>query len=217
MKGGPRVAVDVVIFTIDDGALKALLVQPKTGPYARHWAFPGGLLRPGEDLEHAARRQLREQTGIQRVYLEQLQTFGSPQRDRNAHVVSVAYFALLPQPGETPSPQSKYAGVRWSPLRRLPPLAYDHNDVATYALQRLRSKLGYTNIVYGLLPRAFTLGDLQHVYEIILGKQLDRRNFRKKLLASKLLRKAAGLRRGPHRPAQLYSFVRRAPTYVALL
>jgi len=217
MARSPRVAVDVVIFTIDDGCLKALLVEVKAGPFAGRWAFPGGLVRAGDAPETTAARELLAQTGLHDVYLEQLRTFGEPDRDPQTHVVSVAFFALVSGKGESLGSSSKYSRLHWSPLASLPKLAYDHNAMATYALRRLQAKLEYTNIVYSLLPREITLGELQEIYEIILGRALDRRNFRKKILALGLLRPLRRVRRGPHRPAQLYTFTHRQPMNVQML
>ena len=217
MDTAPRVAVDVVIFTIDAGELKALLVEVKAGPFAGRWAFPGGLVPAGEAPEITATRELQAQTGIRDVYLEQLRTFGDPSRDPHAHVVSVAHFALVAGKGEAQAGHRKYGRVQWLPVRALPSLAYDHNAIAQYALGRLQAKLGYTNIVYSLLPQEFTLSQMQAVYEIILDHALDRRNFRKKILALGLLRPLHRERRGPHRPAQLYAFTRREPMNIQIL
>ena len=216
MQAHAYLAVDVVIMTVDSGELFGLLVKVKEGPFAGQWAFPGGLVGIGEALDEAARRELELQTGLRHVYLEQLRTFGAPQRDPRARVVSTAYFALV-RGRETVHGGGKYADVSWFPLRRLPRLAYDHNDIALHARERLRAKLEYTNIVYGLLPPEFTLGELQHVYEVILGRALDRRNFRKKILATKLLKALTKQKRGAHRPATLYAFARRQPMMVEML
>ncbi|HVN84774.1 MAG TPA: NUDIX domain-containing protein [Candidatus Binatia bacterium] len=213
----PWVAVDVVIFTIDEGVLKALLVNLKEGPFRGHWAFPGGLVSLGESIDAAAIRELSEKTGLRHIYLEQLCTFGDPHRDPRAHVVSVAYFALLPRADRRLAEHPKYARLEWRAVTALPPLAYDHNRIAAYALDRLRAKLAYTNIVYSLLPDEFTLGELQEIYEMILGTTLDRRNFRKKLLAAGLLRALPRVRRGPHRPATLYAFAQRRPMNIPIL
>jgi 8-oxo-dGTP diphosphatase len=223
--GSPSVAVDVVIFSIADHALQALLVEVKQGAAAGRWAFPGGRVPRGEAPEATAVRELENQTGIRNVYLEQLRTFGDPKRDAQAHVVSIAYFALIPSTGPDvspplragDSPPGKYARLSWFPVDALPSLAYDHNAIAACALQRLRSKLEYTNIVYSLLPPEFTLSELQDVYEIILGRRLDRRNFRKKLHTLGLLKALRRQRRGAHRPAQLYAFTRREPMMVEML
>ena len=213
----PAVAVDVIIFTIDGGELHALLVQVKHGPFAGAWAFPGGLVPLREAPEVTAERELFAQTGLHDLYLEQLRTFGDPARDPHAHVVSVAYFALVPNRGRAFGAHPKYARAEWFPVRQLPSLAYDHAAMAAYALARLQAKLEYTNIVYSLLPEEFTLGELQDMYEIILGRALDRRNFRKRIRALGLLRGLRRQRRGRHRPAQLYAFTRREPMNVRML
>ena len=217
MRLSPLVAVDVVIFTIADRELQALLVEVKAGPFAGRWAFPGGLVPVGEAPEVTATRELLAQTGIGDLYLEQLRTFGDPGRDPHAHVVSVAYFALVAGKGGAHADNPKYRRMQWFLLRDLPSLAYDHNLLAQCALARLQSKLAYTNIVYSLLPREFTLGELQEIYEVIVGRRLDRRNFRKKILALGLLRPLRRQRRGRHRPAQLYAFTRREPMNVEML
>jgi 8-oxo-dGTP diphosphatase len=211
------VAVDVVIFTIDQGELKALLVLAKNGSFAGRWAFPGGMVPIGEAPEAAAIRELRAQTGIADVYLEQLRTFGDPGRDPQAHVVAIAYFALAPSNVEMTRSNGKYADVQWAVVGSLPRLAYDHNRIADDALARLRTKLAYTNVAFSLLPEAFTLGELQEVYEISLDRKLDRRNFRKKVLALGLVRALGRQRRGPHRPAHLYRFRRRTLMNVQVL
>jgi 8-oxo-dGTP diphosphatase len=202
----PIAAVDVVIFRVHGDALEALLVKIKRGPCHGRWAFPGGLVRAGESLDEAARRELVEKTPLREVYLEQLYTFGDPARNPATHVVSSAYFALLPAAASVPHAGTKYSQAAWFDVRRLPRLAYDHDLVAEVALERLKAKIQYTNVAYGLLERGFTLGELQHVYEVIGGRPLDRRNFRKKILDSRLLRPLYKKRRGAHRPAALYAF-----------
>jgi 8-oxo-dGTP diphosphatase len=213
----PRVAVDAVLFTIAERQLQTLLVKIKKGPFAEKWAFPGGLVQMGESLDEAARRELHEKTGVQDLYLEQLYTFGEAHRDPTARTVAVAYFALVPSLTNELHSGDKYADVGWFPVRSLPPLAYDHNAIADYALRRLQAKLGYTNIVYSLLPREFTLAELQEIYEVILHRTLDRRNFRRKILALGLLKALPKTRRGAHRPAALFTFTRRSPTNVEVL
>ncbi len=203
---GPRVAVDSVLFTISEGILCTLLVEIKKGPCAGIWAFPGGLVRREESLDSAAERELYEKTGVEQLYLEQLYTFGKKARDPSCWTISVAYFALVPPPGRPPSVGNKYADIAWVAVHNLPNLAYDHNAVAEYALTRLKAKLSYSDIAYSLLPPEFTIAELQKVYEIILDRPLDRRNFRRKMIGSQLLQTARGIRGGSHRPAQLYAF-----------
>ena len=213
----PAVAVDVAVFTVIDRVLHVLLVELRDGPFAGRWALPGGRVRGDEPLDDAARRHLAAQTGVRDAYLEQLYTFGSPHRDPHGRVISVAYVALIPHGGRFQGPSARYADVAWRPVGRPPALAYDHPAVLEAARTRLRGKLEYTNLVYTLLPRAFTLGELQEMYEAILGRTLDRRNFRKKLLSLGLLRALGRVRRGPHRPAALYAFRHRRPMVIAIL
>ncbi len=213
----PRVAVDAVLFTIEAGTLKTLLVKIKQGPFLGLWAFPGGLVEVGESLDTAARRELHEKTGVQDLYLEQLYTFGEVDRDPVAYTVAVAYFALVPPGARALTQGDKYAEIAWFPVSELPELAYDHNAMATTAHQRLQAKLSYTNIVYSLLPPEFTLGELQTIYEVILDKRFDRRNFRRKMLALGLLKPLRKIRRGAHRPAALFAFTRRRPMNVEVL
>lgn len=214
----PAVAVDVAVFTVRDGLLQVLLVEIRHGPFTGWLALPGGRVRPDETLDEAAARELEAQTTLRGVYLEQLYTFGHPGRDPLDRVVSVAYVALI-APGRSAAvrPGAKYARVAWRPLTGLAPLAYDHGAVIGTALPRLRAKLSYTNLAYALVPEAFTLGELQAVYEAILGRNLDRRNFRKKVLSLALLKPVGRERRGAHRPAALYAFRRRRPMVVDVL
>jgi len=208
----PWAAVDVVIFRVNGHALEALLVKIKHGPFRGRWAFPGGLVGLGESLDEAARRELLEKTPIRGIYLEQLFTFGDPARNPVRQVVSTAYFALLPASAAAPQAGTKYAEAAWFDVTHLPVLAYDHDRIAAVALERLRAKIAYTNVAYGLLPRAFTLGELQCVYEVIRGRPLDRRNFRKRVLEAGLVRPLQRYRRGAHRPAALYAFRQRRLT-----
>ncbi len=208
----PAVAVDVAVFTVLEGQLRVLVVPVRRGAFAGRYALPGGRVGVEETLEEAARRLLGAQTGVRGIYLEQLYTFGSPGRDPRGRVVSVAYFALIAHGG-----RGLTLEATWRPLAGLRALAYDHPVVVRRALERLRAKLRYTNLVYGLLPPRFTLGELQRMYEAILGRPLDRRNFRKKILSLGLLGRVGGVRRGAHRPAALYSFRRRRPTMIEIL
>lgn len=202
----PAIAVDIVIFTVGEDDLRVLLIRRKGSPFAEHWALPGGFVDPGESLDAAAARELREETGVAEVFLEQLYTFGAPGRDPRGRVIAVAYYALLQQePAVEAADDAAAAG--WFPLRGLPPLAFDHAEILDYALLRVRNKVAYTNVVYSLLPEVFTLTELQRVYEIILGRPLDKRNFRKKVLSLELIVPTGEERReGAHRPAKLYRF-----------
>ena len=212
------IATDVVIFTIQDGQLKVLLIQMKKVPFTGQWAIPGGLVKPDESVDNSARRQLVSKTGVSDIYLEQLYTFGEVNRDPFGRVVSVAYFALIPYGGFRLKTTKEYEGVDWFGIKMLPGLAYDHAEIISSAVERLKSKLAYTNIVYSLLPNEFALGELQQLYEIILDKKFDRRNFRRKILSLNLLKKLGKKRGGDaNRPAELYSFVKRKPAWVQVL
>lgn len=205
----PSVTVDVVILTLEDGALRILLVRRKNWPFAGMWALPGGFLNMDESLEHAARRELEEETGVADIYLEQLYTFGDPGRDPRTRVITVVYYALIDAArlGVKVRAADDAADARWFPLYDLPPLAFDHAEIVDYTIQRLRGKLEYTTIGFQLLAPEFTLSELQAVYEAILNRKIDKRNFRRKILAGDLLESTEATKmEGPHRPARLYRF-----------
>jgi ADP-ribose pyrophosphatase YjhB (NUDIX family) len=213
----PKVAVDMVVFAVEGGRLRTYLVQLRRGAARGRWAFAGGLVRMGEMLDEAARRELFASTGIREAYLEQLFTFGDPSRDPRAHVVSVAYMALIADAQKAAAPGGKYLDGRWFEVSALPALAYDHQQMAKYALGRLKAKLEYTNIACNLLPETFTFAELEALYAMILERPIDRRNFRRRILSMGILRRLPATRRGAHRPAALYSFIRRDPQVVEML
>ncbi len=203
----PAITVDVVIFTLQRGELHVLLVQRKYEPFANAWAIPGGFVNDDETLETAARRELAEETGVRDVYLEQLYTFGDPDRDPRGRVISVGYIALVRSERQRIAAASDAAAVRWFPVDELPqPLAFDHDRIMRYATDRLRSKLEYTTLAFQLLPELFTLPDLKQIYEQILGEPLDRGNFYRKIKAADLLEETERFREGKGRPARLYRF-----------
>jgi 8-oxo-dGTP diphosphatase len=212
------IASDVAIFTVKDGELKVLLIEMKKKPFSGMWALPGGLVEVKESVDRAAERQLLVKTGVKNVYLEQLYTFGEVNRDPFGRVVSVAYFALIPGDNIKLKTTKEYADVKWYNISDLPKLAYDHRKIIDVAYHRLQSKLGYTNIVYSLMPREFSLTELQETYEIIKGTNLDKRNFRKKVLSLDLIKKVDKMARGSaHRPASLYSFKNRKYKVIQML
>jgi 8-oxo-dGTP diphosphatase len=209
----PSVTVDVVVFTILDGELKVLLIKRKNNPYQGMWAIPGGFVGIEEGLEQAAYRELCEETGVsgQDVYLEQLYTFGEPDRDPRRRVITVAYFALvgadkLHVPGEGLQAASDAADVGWFSTYSLPPLAFDHAQILRYAITRLRYKLEYTAVGFQLLRERFTLRELQEAYETVLGENLDKGNFRSKLRKTGVVEPTDGYQETGGRPARLYRF-----------
>ncbi len=209
------IAVDVVLFTIQGGTLKVLLVRRQRAPYRGAWALPGGIVESEESVDAAALRELQEETNIDSVYLEQLYTFGEPNRDPRGRVITVAYYALVNWQQFQLKARQRVAEASWFSVKPLPELAFDHRRIVDYALERLRSKSNYTTVGFQLLAREFTLTELQRSYEIILGQRLDKRNFRRKMLQLGVLKGTASFKAdGRQRPARLYTFT--APKVVKL-
>lgn len=204
----PAVTTDIVIFTIRDKQLKLLQIMRGGDPYKGKWALPGGFVQLDEDLETGARRELSEETGISGVYLEQLYTYGAVDRDPRERVITVAYYALIPSDKIVLQAATDAEAVGWFSMNELPRLAFDHKEIVDMAHQRLVAKLDYSTIAFQFMPEEFTLGELQNVYEIILREEMDRRNFRKWMLALDQIKETGGERReGAHRPAKLYSVI----------
>ncbi|CAN5370755.1 NUDIX domain-containing protein [soil metagenome] len=227
----PAVTVDVVLFAVRGTELSVLLIRRKHAPFRGSWALPGGFVDESESLEHAAARELEEETTVTGVRIEQLGAFGDPGRDPRGHTVSVAFWSFL-HTAPRAAASDDAAEAQWMPLssialtdeppvsgrgkaatkrgsRGLAELAFDHRTIINTALQRLRDRLAGPRGPMGLpdlVPARFTLGELQHVYQVALGRQIDRRNFRAKLIADKVVAPALGVRSGRHRPAQLYRF-----------
>lgn len=204
----PSVTVDVVIFSILDDQLKVLLIKRNVWPYQGMWAIPGGFVEMDESLDNAAYRELAEETNVtaEHVYLEQLFTFGNPTRDPRTRVITIAYFALVGADKIDPHAADDAEAVSWFSVYGLPPLAFDHAEILDYALTRLRYKLEYSAVGFQLLPKKFTLRELQDAYEIILGAKLDKGNFRSKLRKTQVVEKVDGYRDTGGRPARLYRF-----------
>jgi 8-oxo-dGTP diphosphatase len=212
----PAVTVDIVIFTVRDAQLKLLLIRRAGEPYQGKWALPGGFIHLDETLEASARRELEEETGVSGVYLEQLYTFGAPDRDPRERVITVAYYALIPSDKLQLRAATDAEAVGWFGMDELPDLAFDHPDIIAMAHRRLVAKLDYSTIAFQFLGRDFTLSELQSVYEIILREELDKRNFRKWALALEQIEETGRERRdGAHRPAKLYRL--KEPGTVAII
>jgi 8-oxo-dGTP diphosphatase len=204
----PQLTVDCVVFGLDEAdQLKMLLIQRQLQPFAGAWALPGGFVHLDESLDGAARRELQEETGVETHFLEQLYTFGTVDRDPRGRVVTVAYYALVNLRDHTIQAATDARDAQWFALSQLPPLAFDHEAIAQYGLQRLRAKIRYEPIGFELLPPKFTLSQLQRLYEVILGVEIDKRNFRKRILKMELLEPLNEKQTGvSHRAGQLYRF-----------
>jgi len=201
----PAVTTDVVVFTVIDERLQLLLIRRSGEPFRGCWALPGGFLDIDEDLDACAARELAEETGVTGVYLEQLYSFGRPDRDPRERIISVAYYALVPANRIQVGAASDAAEAAWFPIANLPELAFDHGEIIAMAHQRLVAKLDYSTIAFQLLAETFTLGELQQVYETLIDAELDKRNFRKWALALEQIEETGELRRrGSHRPARVY-------------
>jgi 8-oxo-dGTP diphosphatase len=199
--------VDCVVFGLDADALKVMLIQRALPPFEGKWALPGGFVRLDETLDEAARRELEEETGLRNIYLEQLYTFGAVKRDPRERVVSVAHYALVNLADHNVKAATDASDAAWFSVDEVPSLAFDHADILGMALKRLQGKLRYQPVGFELLPKKFTLSQLQHLYELVLERELDKRNFRKRVLAMDLLIETDEVQQDvAHRAARLYQF-----------
>lgn len=205
----PALTVDCVVFGYEASAssLKVLLIRRKLPPFKGDWSLPGGFVQIEESVEAAAMRELKEETGVADVFLEQLYTFGAVARDPRDRVVSVAYYALVSLQRHPLQAATDASDAQWFELLDLPELGFDHAEILNCAIERLRSKIRYEPIGFELLPDTFTLSQLQKLYEQILEREIDKRNFRRKLLKIDLLIDTGNKETGvAHRAAQLYRF-----------
>lgn len=205
----PAVTVDCVVFGLDlkEDALRIMLIERDVPPFKGRWALPGGFVKMDESVDEAARRELREETGIEGVFLEQLYTFGEVSRDPRERVISVAYYALVSLEGHAIEAGTDARAAAWFSIDDLPGLAFDHDSIVDVAILRLKGKVVYEPIGFKLLPEKFTLSELQRMYETILGRSVDKRNFRKKILGMGLLKELDEVQMDvAHRAAKLYEF-----------
>ncbi|EDM78610.1 hydrolase, NUDIX family protein [Plesiocystis pacifica SIR-1] len=203
----PALTVDCAVFGLDEQDLQVLLIRRGQEPYEGRWALPGGFVHVDETLDEAALRELEEETGLRKVYLEQLYTFGGIDRDPRERVVTVAYYALVKLSDHKVKAATDAADAAWFDVNDLPELAFDHREIFEVALARLKGKVRYQPIGFELLPRKFTLTQLQRMYETILERKLDKRNFRKKILGMDLLVALDEVQKDvAHRAARLYKF-----------
>ena len=201
----PAVTVDILIFTVKGNMLNVLLVKRNIEPFKGTWAIPGGFVRIDESLENAAKRELEEETGVKADYLEQLYTFGDVNRDPRGRVITVCYFALIRSDNVELKAKTDVSDAKWFPVDEIKNLAFDHEKILEYGLKRLRWKFEYTTIAFSILPKKFTLAELQEVYEIVFSKEFDKRNFRKKIFSLGLLKEEGIKKSVSHRPPMLYS------------
>lgn len=201
------VSVDCVVFGYDGMQLQVALIERKKAPFIGQWALPGGFLEGDETAEQAALRELQEETGLHDIYLEQFHVFSKPGRDPRGHVITVGFFALIASDKIELIATADAAQAQWFSAYKLPKLAFDHDEIYEKALESLRTAIVFKPLIFKLLPKEFTLSDLQNMYEQIIGYCLDKRNFRKKILKEGFVqetnKKTEG---GQHRPARLYKF-----------
>ncbi|MEO7331417.1 MAG: NUDIX domain-containing protein [Minicystis sp.] len=203
----PALAVDCVVFGLDDAGLQILLIQRDLAPFQGKWALPGGFVHLDETLDEAARRELVEETGLEKVYLEQLYTFSALDRDPRERVVTVTYYALVKLTDHRVKAATDAREAAWFAVADLPTLAFDHEEIAQRALLRLKGKVQYQPIGFELLPPRFTLTQLQRLYETVLEREIDKRNFRKKVLGMGFLEETDEVEQDvAHRAARLYRF-----------
>lgn len=200
----PAVATDIAVFTLRQGALHVLLIERGGEPFKGAWALPGGFLQPDEELDQCARRELKEETGVDADLLVQFATFSAPDRDPRERVISVAYLALMASDELRIAASTDAAQARWFPVAQLPALAFDHDRILAQALQVLAARARGVVPLFALLPARFTLSQLQGAYEAVTGEEAEKRNFRKMVAGLDCVRETEAFAHGAHRPARLY-------------
>ncbi len=202
-----KLSVDAVVFGYEEGNISVLLIKRKYDPFKGQWAIPGGFVINDESLEDAVERELFEETGIKINYLEQLYTFGKPDRDPRGRVVSIAYFGLVRPNAFKIFASTDAEQVQWFNINELPKLSFDHKEILKTAIERLQSKITYEPIGFELLDKKFPFSDLEKLYTTLLGREIDRRNFRKKIIGLNVLDELEEkMSKGSGRPANLFQF-----------
>ncbi|MCF6350487.1 MAG: NUDIX hydrolase [Flavobacteriaceae bacterium] len=201
-----KVAVDAVVFGYSN-KLKILLIQQKFGVNVNKWALPGGFIKDTETLKQAVIRELKEETGVKANYLEQLYTFGAINRDDRARVITISYIALINPKNYFLKATTDAKDAKWFNINNIPKLAFDHKEIIDKGLERLKAKINYQPIGFELLSSKFPFSDLENLYQIILEKKMDRRNFRKKMLSFGILQETSEFQKTSiGRPAKLFKF-----------
>ena len=207
MQQSIKLSVDAVVFGYEAQTISILLIKRKYEPFKGEWAIPGGFVLNNESLEEAVERELKDETGIKINYLEQLYTFGKPKRDPRSRVVSVAYFGLIKPSTFKISASTDAEEVHWFKIDELPKLSFDHEEILKMAISRLQGKITYEPIGFELLDTKFPFSDLEKLYATLLGRAIDRRNFRKKMLSLNILDELdEKVSKGTGRPANLFKF-----------
>src|SRR3989344_4015913 len=206
LRGQMQVAVDAVVFTVENDVLKILLIERRNQPFQGRFALPGGFVNPDEEFEQAVKRELFEETGVKDIFVKQIGAYGKVSRDPRGRIISIAFLALISH-DQNLKAATDAAKVKWAPLNDLPPLAFDHRQIISDYLEVLKFEIQTTNIAREILPEEFTLSNLQSLYENILQRKLDKRNFRKKIRELELVKETGKqFMEGAHRPAKLYEF-----------
>lgn len=201
------ITIDCVIFGFDKGSLEVLLIQHAEGISKGKWGLPGGWIKEKESIDNAAHRLLAELTGLDNIYLEQLKAFGEPERFPLGRVITIGYYALVKREDYNIKAGFTASDAKWYKINNIPDLIYDHNDIFNYSLSNLQNRVRQAPLGFNLLPEKFTLLELMHLYEEILGVEMDKSNFRRKILGMKLLVPLDEKQKDvSHRAAQLYKF-----------
>ena len=208
MKQDIKVSVDAVVFGYDqENGISVLLIKRKNEPFQKMWALPGGLVLNKESLDDAVSRELKEEAGIDVNYLEQLYTFGAPERDPRNHAISVSYFGLVRPQDFQIAAQTDAEDAAWFNIKKLPKLGFDHKKIIDVAIKRLRGKITYEPVGFELLEKEFPFSDLEKLYQTLLDQEIDRRNFKKKIVGLGILEELdETIQRKSGRPARLFKF-----------
>ena len=202
-----KLTVDAVVFGYEEGKITVLLIKRKYEPFRNKWAIPGGFIKDDESLEQAVERELYEETGVKINYLEQLYTFGQPERDPRGRIVSIAYFGLVRPDAFKLFASTDAEDAQWFSIDELPELSFDHKEILELAIKRLQGKITYEPIGFELLDKKFPFSDLEKLYSTLLGRKVDRRNFRKKIVGLNVLDELdEKVSKGSGRPANLFQF-----------
>jgi 8-oxo-dGTP diphosphatase len=202
-----HLTADAVVFTIMNDSLKILLIKRKYDPYKGMFALPGGYINIDEELEDGVKRELEEETGVKNVFLKQLHAYGKIGRDPRGRIVTIPYLALIDSEDIKLHATTDAEDAKWYEVYDMPKLAFDHKQIIDEALSLLRYDIEHSNIAYQIMPEKFTMTELKSAYEIVLGVELDKRNFYKKIKELNILKELHETKMdGPHRPAKLFSF-----------